>query len=165
MNNLFKICLLSGLTVISTAPAIAKQFIYDSRTNSYSEIQNNQSYNDCYQFYDDSDGTYLEIRDRSNYNNCLRPSNSPSSYNTRPMYQDDRYIYNGNQRIDKKLPRPSWDWKPGQKVPPQFRSEQYKVHYKDSPLLYPIGVDEQWYRINGDYVLAEDDYEILRILN
>lgn len=165
MKNLFKITLLSGITIFSTAFVSAKQYIYDARTNTYSKMQYSQGSNECYQSYDELDGTYLEYRDPNNYNNCYRQSNNQSFYNPRPTYQDDRYIYNGNQRIDRYLPRPSWDWKTGQEIHLQFISKQYQVRYVDSPLLYPIGVDEQWYRINGDYVLADDDYEILRIMN
>lgn len=106
--------------------------------------------------YDDQTGTYAEIRDDRNY--------SYNDYN-RPLTSDNRYIYNGNQRIDRSMPKPSWDWKVGQDLPAQFRTKQFEVKSNDSPRIYDVASDEQWYRINGDYVLTDDDYEILRIIN
>ena len=132
MNKFLSIMLLSLTTLISAQSSIAKKFIYDDETR-----------------------TYTEIRD-DRYNSNQNYSSS--------SYDNNRYVYNNDQQIDRTLPKPSWDWKVGQDLPAQFRSEYYQVKSNDSPRLYSVGSDEQWYRINGDYVLADDDYEILKIL-
>lgn len=133
--------ILSLITVISASSAMAKKFIYDDQTR-----------------------TYTEIRDDRYPNNGNQYQNNQGGYNN-SYYDDNRYIYNGNQRIDKTMQKPTWDWKVGQSIPSQYRAEQFQVKHTDSPRLYPVGSDEQWYKVNGDYVLADDDYEILRIMN
>lgn len=136
MNKYLSIMLLSLTTLISAQSSIAKKFIYDDETRTYTEIRDDRYYN----------------------------SNSNNQYYSGSSYDNNRYVYNNDQRIDRTLPKPSWDWKVGQDLPAQFRSEQYQVKSNDSPRLYSVGSDEQWYRINGDYVLADDDYEIIRII-
>lgn len=136
MNKLLSIMLLSLTTLISAQSSIAKKFIYDDETRTYTEIRDDRYYN----------------------------GNNNNQYYSGSSYDNNRYVYNNDQRIDRTLPKPSWDWKVGQDLPAQFRSEQYQVKSNDSPRLYSVGSDEQWYRINGDYVLADDEYEIIRIL-
>lgn len=136
MNKLLSIMLLSLTTLISAQSSIAKKFIYDDETRTYTEIRDDRYYN----------------------------GNNNNQYYNGSSYDNNRYVYNNDQRIDRTLPKPSWDWKVGQDLPAQFRSEQYQVKSNDSPRLYSVGSDEQWYRINGDYVLADDEYEIIRIL-
>lgn len=136
MNKFLSIMLLSLTTLISAQSSIAKKFIYDDETRTYTEIRDDRYYN----------------------------GNNNNQYYSGSSYDNNRYVYNNDQRIDRTLPKPSWDWKVGQDLPAQFRSEQYQVKSNDSPRLYSVGSDEQWYRINGDYVLADDEYEIIRIL-
>lgn len=144
MKKIFTISILSLTALVAAQSSLAKKFIYDDQTR-----------------------TYTEIRDNPNYNNGGQYYSQQPPYNSAPQYDNNRYYYDGNrdQRVDKMMPRPSWDWRVGGKIPEQFRSKQYQVKSNDSPRIYNIASDEQWYRINSDYVLADDRYKILRIIN
>ena len=144
MKKIFTISILSLTALVTAQSTLAKKFIYDDQTGLYTEIRDNQNYDNGGQYY-----------------------GQKPSYNPAPQYDNSRYYYdcNRDQRVDKMMPRPSWDWKVGDKIPEQFRSKQYQVKSSDSPRIYDIDVDEQWYRINSDYVLADDRYRIIRIIN
>ena len=143
MKKLFTISILSLTALVTAQSSFAKKFIYDDQTDLYTEIKDNQNYNNGNQYY----------------------GNAPAY--GQPPEQNGRYYYDTNrdQRVDKSMPRPSWDWKIGDKIPEQFRSKQYQVKSNDSPRIYNVEVDEQWYKINSDYVLADHRYRILRIIN
>ena len=143
MKKLFTISILSLTALVTAQSSFAKKFIYDDQTGLYTEIKDNQNYNNGNQYY----------------------GNAPAY--SQPPEQNGRYYYDTNrdQRVDKSMPRPSWDWKIGDKIPEQFRSKQYQVKSNDSPRIYNVEVDEQWYKINSDYVLADHRYRILRIIN
>lgn len=47
-------------------------------------------------------------------------------------------------------------WQPGYVMPQHYRGNGYKVDYKDSNLPKP-GRNQQWYKINNDYILVDTD--------
>lgn len=55
-------------------------------------------------------------------------------------------------------------WQPGYIMPQHYRGDGYKVAYRDKNLPKP-GKNQQWYKINNDYILVDSDSNsILRIL-
>ncbi len=77
-------------------------------------------------------------------------------------YDDRRYDrhYNWN-RVN-----PSRDWRVGQVFPRYFEQSRYSVNYRDYRRLTRPGRYQQWYRINGDYVLInERTNRIIRIID
>ena len=54
-------------------------------------------------------------------------------------------------------------WQEGYVMPQHYRGNSYKVDYKNNNLPKP-GRNEQWYKINNDYILVNsDDNSIVRI--
>ena len=49
---------------------------------------------------------------------------------------------------------PSRDWRVGQKVPTQYHSQAYKVDHKQYKKLNKPGRNQQWIKVNGDYILT-----------
>ena len=47
-------------------------------------------------------------------------------------------------------------WQPGYVMPQHYRGNGYKVGYKDYNLPKP-GRNQQWYKINNDYILVDTD--------
>jgi len=47
-------------------------------------------------------------------------------------------------------------WQPGYVMPQHYRGNGYIVDYKDSNLPKP-GRNQQWYKINNDYILVDTD--------
>ena len=55
-------------------------------------------------------------------------------------------------------------WQAGYVMPQHYRGNGYKVDYKYNNLPRP-GRNEQWYKINNDYILVNsDDNSIVRIM-
>ncbi|MFK8933350.1 RcnB family protein [Acinetobacter junii] len=55
-------------------------------------------------------------------------------------------------------------WQAGYVMPQHYRGNGYKVDYKQNNLPKP-GRNEQWYKINNDYILVNsDDNSIIRIV-
>jgi Ni/Co efflux regulator RcnB len=55
-------------------------------------------------------------------------------------------------------------WQAGYVMPQHYRGNGYKVDYKDNNLPRP-GRNEQWYKINNDYILVNsDDNSIVKIM-
>ena len=141
MNKSFPLVVLTAATLFSTSSVIAKRFIYDDQTRTYTEI-------------------------RDDYNNTPYYGQQPSYGQPQQQYNNGRYYIDTNrdQRIDTTMPRPSWDWKKGDKIPEQFRSDRFKVKSNDSPRIYFVGPSDQWFKINSDYVLADHRYKIMDIV-
>jgi Ni/Co efflux regulator RcnB len=56
-------------------------------------------------------------------------------------------------------------WQTGYVMPQHYRGNGYKVDYKDSNLPKPSR-NEQWYKVNSDYILLNTDSNtIIRIMN
>ena len=55
-------------------------------------------------------------------------------------------------------------WQAGYVMPQHYRGNGYKVDYKGNNLPRP-GRNEQWYKINNDFILVNsDDNSIIRIM-
>ncbi|MGE8559162.1 MULTISPECIES: RcnB family protein [unclassified Acinetobacter] len=85
-------------------------------------------------------------------------------YNHAPSHQDKRW--DNNNRYDNKKVNPSRDWRAGQNFPRVFSSSSYKVSDRDARRLPNTGRYQQWYKVNGDYVLVNERTDrIVRIIN
>lgn len=73
---------------------------------------------------------------------------------------DNRDHNHGNNRVN-----PSREWRSGQYLPSQFSSSRYHVNYKNYRQLPKPSKYQQWYKVNGDYVLVnERNNRIIRIV-
>ena len=75
--------------------------------------------------------------------------------------------WNNNDRYDRNNYRvnPSREWRSGQYLPNQFNSSRYHVNYKNYRQLPKPGKYQQWYKVNGDYVLVnERNNRIIRVI-
>lgn len=69
------------------------------------------------------------------------------------------------QKASKKVEQPKRDWKVGHKLPNQFHAPSYKVDYKQSKKLSKPGKNQQWIKVNGDYVLMNTTtYKVLKVV-
>lgn len=81
---------------------------------------------------------------------------------------NNRYDHNryDNNRYDNKRVNPSRDWRAGQNFPRVFSSSGYKVSDREARRLPDTGRYQQWYKVNGDYVLVNERTDrIVRIIN
>ena len=81
---------------------------------------------------------------------------------------NNRYDHNryDNNRYDNKRVNPSRDWRAGQNFPRVFSSSNYKVSDREARRLPNTNRYQQWYKINGDYVLVNERTDrIVRIIN
>lgn len=53
-------------------------------------------------------------------------------------------------------------WQTGYTMPQHYRSDRYKVDYDDYNLPKPAR-GQQWYKVNSDYLLINDDNIILQV--
>lgn len=87
-------------------------------------------------------------------------------YHPSYQHQDNRYDNNRYDRNDSRRVNPSRDWRVGQSFPRYFDSSRYKVSDREARRLPNTGRYQQWYKINGDYVLVNDRTDrIIRIKN
>ena len=69
------------------------------------------------------------------------------------------------QATVKKAKRPSQDWKAGQKLPNAYHSNAYKVDHQKYKKLSKPGKNQQWIKVNGDYVLTDiRNHSIIKII-
>lgn len=67
--------------------------------------------------------------------------------------------------VHKKAVNPSHDWRVGQKVPGQYYAQSYKVDHKKFKKLSKPGRNQQWIKVNGDYVLTNVmSHSIIKII-
>ena len=60
---------------------------------------------------------------------------------------------------------PSRDWRVGQLLPRQFDSRHFQVSSSASKKLHKAAKNQQWYKVNGDYVLVnEKNHKIVKIV-
>lgn len=58
---------------------------------------------------------------------------------------------------------PSRDLRAGQPIPAKYRSARYQVDHRAHKNLTPAKRGQQWYKVNGHYVLvSQHDHRILR---
>ena len=90
-------------------------------------------------------------------------------YNHAPSHQDNRWDNNNrydHNRYDNKKVNPSRDWRAGQNFPRVFSSSSYKVSDREARRLPNTNRYQQWYKVNGDYVLVNERTDrIVRIIN
>ena len=61
---------------------------------------------------------------------------------------------------------PSREWRSGQFLPSQFNSSRYVVNYKNYRQLPRPDRNQQWLKVNGDYVLVNQrNHRIIRIIS
>ncbi|MEQ1370163.1 RcnB family protein [Acinetobacter schindleri] len=66
----------------------------------------------------------------------------------------------GYKKVD-----PSRDWRVGQKVPSQYQSKIYKVDHSKYKRLNKPGRNQQWIKVNGDYILMNSvNDKIIKII-
>ena len=83
-------------------------------------------------------------------------------------HHNDRYDKgwnnNHNDRWNNRV-NPSREWRSGQYLPNQFNSSRYAINHKNYRQLPNPGRYQQWYKINGDFVLVnERNNRIVRII-
>lgn len=79
---------------------------------------------------------------------------------------DDRRWDQHNRHDNKRVVNPSRDWRAGQTLPRIYDSSRYKVSDREVRRLPQSGRYQQWYKVNGDYVLVnERNNRIVRIVN
>ncbi|MDD2946584.1 MULTISPECIES: RcnB family protein [unclassified Acinetobacter] len=99
--------------------------------------------------------------DHQHYNHTASQQDHRWDHNNR--YDNNRYNQN---RYDNKRVNPSRDWRAGQNFPRVFSSSNYKVSDREARRLPNTNRYQQWYKINGDYVLVNERTDrIVRIIN
>ena len=69
------------------------------------------------------------------------------------------------KRYNQKRVNPSRDWRVGQNFPRGYEISRNKVSDREARRLPNTGRYQQWYKINGDYVLInERTHRIIRII-
>ncbi|ATO19075.1 hypothetical protein BS636_05040 [Acinetobacter sp. LoGeW2-3] len=71
-----------------------------------------------------------------------------------------------DRRYNNRVVNPSRDWRVGQKLPNQYDNRRFEVSSYEERRLPKANKNQQWYKINGDYVLVNDrNDKIVRIIN
>ncbi|TCB49127.1 hypothetical protein E0H80_12495 [Acinetobacter sp. ANC 4779] len=85
-------------------------------------------------------------------------SHQIQNHHTAPVQQHQHAVH-------KKAVNPSHDWRVGQKVPTQYYGQSYKVDHKKFKKLSKPGKNQQWIKVNGDYVLTNVmSHKIIKII-
>ncbi|RKG33139.1 hypothetical protein D7V21_09945 [Acinetobacter guerrae] len=80
------------------------------------------------------------------------------------VHQSQAEIHHSNHAKVQKL-EPSRDWRIGQTMPRQYQLARYQVDYRSHKHLSQPKRGQQWYQVNGKYVLAsQHDHKILKML-
>lgn len=73
---------------------------------------------------------------------------------------NNKYEHGYNNRVNS-----NHGWRSGQAFPNQFNSSRYQVHHNSYRNLSKPGRYQQWYRVNGDYVLVNQrTHQIVRVV-
>ena len=71
-----------------------------------------------------------------------------------------------HQSTMKKSVNPSRDWRAGQKVPSQYHGQAYKVDHSKYVKLSKPAKNQQWIKVNGDYILTNvTNHNIIKIIH
>jgi len=91
--------------------------------------------------------------------------NSPkSSQHAEPNHQA-QHANPASQKINKSI-NPSRDWKVGQRLPSQYHGKGYKINHTKYKRLSKPARNQQWIKINGDYVLVNVlNHNIIKIIS
>lgn len=80
-------------------------------------------------------------------------------------HRGNDHKWNNDNRYQQKRVNPSRDWRVGQTLPRSYDSSRYKIDYRDTKRLSKPSRNQEWYKINGDYVLVnEKNNKIVRII-
>lgn len=80
-------------------------------------------------------------------------------------HAQDQHKASNNKASHNKSTRPSAAWKPGNPVPTQYRGKSYQVDHTKYKKLNKPGKNEQWIKVNGDYVLTNVlNHNIIKIV-
>ena len=101
-------------------------------------------------------------QDHRGYDNRNTPHAPAHPVHHQKVSHDQKQQY-GNS---KKQVNPSRDWKVGQKLPAQYTAQSYKVDKKQMKKLAKPNKNQEWIKVNGDYVLVNaKNHVILKIIN
>lgn len=93
------------------------------------------------------------------------PQGHPSEQHHQVQHSTQSTTHHQHGQTQKKSVHPSHDWKAGQKVPAQYRGQGYKVDHSKYRKLSKPGHQQQWIKVNGDYVLTSTlTHTIIRII-
>jgi Ni/Co efflux regulator RcnB len=98
----------------------------------------------------------------------VKPAPTPAHWN---HSQPQRFDHNRNddkryeQNRHKNQVNPSLQWRVGQTLPRQYNSSSFELSDRQAKNLPKASRNQQWYKINGDYVLVnERNDRIVRII-
>lgn len=67
--------------------------------------------------------------------------------------------------VQNQILKPSRDWKPGQALPSRYYGQDYRFDYRKNKKLAKPEKNQQWIRVNGDYILINTvNHRILRVV-
>ncbi|OTG66829.1 hypothetical protein B9T25_08575 [Acinetobacter sp. ANC 4470] len=94
--------------------------------------------------------------------NPQQHSQHPNNHNTQ---QPTKPIVKNSHNDVKKSANPSHNWKVGQKLPSQYHGQSYQVDHNQHKKLSKPGKNQQWIKVNGNYVLINVlNHNILKIV-
>ena len=83
-------------------------------------------------------------------------------------YKDDRRVNDNrfdDKRFNDKRQFNNSNLRVGQTLPRSYDSKRFEVNSRDARGLAKAGKNEQWYKVNGDYILVnEKNNRILRVI-
>ena len=91
---------------------------------------------------------------------------APAPQHQVQKHQQDKHPAQPQQhkQVNKKVD-PSRDWRVGHKVPSQYQSKMYKVDHSKYKKLSKPGKNQQWIKVNGDYILTNVvSHNIIKII-
>lgn len=98
----------------------------------------------------------LSSHSRPNYSTPSRPSHS---FPSRPQYTPN------HPSIHSRPHSSAHTWRTGQRLPSQYRYKHYQVHPRELRHLPRSTAKQQWYKVDGRYVLVNTkNHKILRII-
>lgn len=92
-----------------------------------------------------------------------KPTPPPAHWNQGQPQRFDHNRYDDKRY--KNQVNPSRQWRVGQTLPRQFNTSRFELSDRQAKNLPKAGRNQQWYKINGDYVLVnERNDRIVRII-
>ena len=94
------------------------------------------------------------------------PQQHHQQYGHQPVQNHHKTpVQQHHNAVHKKAVNPSHDWRVGPKVPGQYYAQSYKVDHKKFKKLSKPGRNQQWIKVNGDYVLINVmSHSIIKII-
>lgn len=97
----------------------------------------------------------------SRYDYNHRADRSHWDHKNDHRWNNDNRNHQANNRVN-----PSREWRSGQYLPSQYSASRYHVNYRNYRQLPQPSRYQQWYKVNGDYVLVnERNNRIIRVIN